>query len=117
MTQETSDLTVKKEGAIMTLDFEADSGMGLENIEKDDLALPFLKLLQSGSYETKKKHASATNELKKMTKILNKHRSGLREKIHPEVVSHEVRQKYNFFNSTSGRIILGVGAEVRDDLN
>ena len=57
MTQETSDLTVKKEGAIATLDFEADSGMGLENIEKDDLALPFLKLLQSGSYETKKKHA------------------------------------------------------------
>ena len=57
MTQETSDLTVKKEGAIATLDFEADSGRGLENIEKDDLALPFLKLLQSGSYETKKKHA------------------------------------------------------------
>ena len=57
MTQETSDLTVKKEGAIATLDFEADSGMGLENIDKGDLALPFLKLLQSGSYETKKKHA------------------------------------------------------------
>ena len=38
MTQETSDLTVKKEGAIATLDFEADSGRGLENIEKDDLA-------------------------------------------------------------------------------
>jgi len=57
MTQETSDLTVKKESAIATLDFEADSGMGLENIDKSDLALPFLKLLQSGSYETKKKHA------------------------------------------------------------
>ena len=57
MTQEASDLTVKKEGAIATLDFETDSGMGLENIEKEDLALPFLKLLQSGSYETKKKHA------------------------------------------------------------
>ena len=57
MTQETSDLTVKKEGALATLDFEADSGMGLENIDKGDLALPFLKLLQSGSYETKKKHA------------------------------------------------------------
>ena len=57
MTQEASDLTVKKEGALATLDFEADSGMGLENIEKGDLALPFLKLLQSGSYETKKKHA------------------------------------------------------------
>ena len=57
MTQEASDLTVKKEGALATLDFEADSGMGLENIDKGDLALPFLKLLQSGSYETKKKHA------------------------------------------------------------
>ena len=31
--------------------------MGLETIEKTDLALPFLKLLQSGSDETKKKHA------------------------------------------------------------
>ena len=28
MTQETSDLTVKKEGAIMTLDFEADCWNG-----------------------------------------------------------------------------------------
>ena len=57
MTQETSDLTVKKEGALATLDFEAHAGKGLENIDKSDLALPFLKLLQSGSYETKKKHA------------------------------------------------------------
>ena len=57
MTQETSDLTIKKESALATLDFEADSGMGLENIDKGDLALPFLKLLQAGSYETKKKHA------------------------------------------------------------
>ena len=57
MTQEARDLAVKKEGALATLDFESDSGMGLENIEKGDLALPFLKLLQSGSYETKKKHA------------------------------------------------------------
>ena len=57
MTQETSDLTVKKEGAIATLNFEEHAGKGLENIDKDDLALPFLKLLQSGSYETKKKHA------------------------------------------------------------
>jgi len=31
--------------------------MGLENMDKGDLALPFLKLLQSGSDETKKKHA------------------------------------------------------------
>ena len=57
MTQETSDVTNKQGGALATLDFVADSGMGLENIDKSDLALPFLKLLQSGSDETKKKHA------------------------------------------------------------
>ena len=57
MSQETSDLTTKQGGALATLDFVKDSGMGLENIDKGDLALPFLKLLQSGSDETKKKHA------------------------------------------------------------
>ena len=57
MSEETSNITIKKEGAIATLDFVADAGMGLETIEKNDLALPFLKLLQSGSDETKKKHA------------------------------------------------------------
>ena len=57
MKQETSEMVKKESGALATLDFVADSGMGLENIEKSDLALPFLKLLQSGSYETKKKHA------------------------------------------------------------
>jgi hypothetical protein len=57
MSEETRDVTTKKDGALATLDFVADSGMGLENIEKTDLALPFLKLLQSGSDETKKKHA------------------------------------------------------------
>ena len=57
MTQETSDIVKKQGGAVATLDFVQDSGMGLENIDKGDLALPFLKLLQSGAYETKKKHA------------------------------------------------------------
>ena len=57
MTQETSDVANKQDGALATLDFVSDSGMGLETIEKNDLALPFLKLLQSGSDETKKKHA------------------------------------------------------------
>ncbi len=54
MSQETGDLTTKQGGALATLDFVSDSGMGLENIDKSDLALPFLKLLQSGSDETKK---------------------------------------------------------------
>ena len=57
MSQETSDIATKQDGALATLDFVKDSGMGLENIDKGDLALPFLKLLQSGSDETKKKHA------------------------------------------------------------
>ena len=57
MSQETRDLTTKQSGALATLDFVSDSGMGLENIDKSDLALPFLKLLQSGSDETKKRHA------------------------------------------------------------
>ena len=58
MSQETNDIIKKQGGAIATLDFVQDSGMGLENIDKDDLALPFLKLLQSSSNETKKKHAN-----------------------------------------------------------
>ena len=57
MSQETGDLTTKQSGALATLDFVSDSGMGLENIDNSDLALPFLKLLQSGSDETKKRHA------------------------------------------------------------
>ena len=58
MSQETKDIATKQGGAIATLDFVQDSGMGLENIDKDDLALPFLKLLQTSSDETKKKHAN-----------------------------------------------------------
>ncbi len=54
MTQETRDVVKKQSGQVATLDFVKDSGMGLENIDKEDLALPFLKLLQAGSFETKK---------------------------------------------------------------
>ena len=57
MSEETGNVTITKEGAIATLAYVSDSGMGLENVDKQDLALPFLKLLQSGSDETKKKHA------------------------------------------------------------
>ena len=59
MSQETRDVTVKKEGNLPAeLNFIQDAGAGLENMDKDDLALPFLKLLQTGSDETKKKHAN-----------------------------------------------------------
>jgi len=57
MSEETGNVTTKQSGALAKLDFVADSGMGLENMDKGDLALPFLKLLQSGSDETKKKHS------------------------------------------------------------
>jgi hypothetical protein len=59
MSQATRDVTVKKEGNLPAeLNFIQDAGAGLENMDKDDLALPFLKLLQTGSDETKKKHAN-----------------------------------------------------------
>jgi hypothetical protein len=59
MQQATRDVTEKKEGNLPAkIDFISDAGAGLENIDKDDLALPFLKLLQTGSDETKKKHAN-----------------------------------------------------------
>ena len=59
MSEETRDVTVKKEGNLPAeMNFVQDAGAGLENIDKDDLALPFLKLLQSGSDETKKQHAN-----------------------------------------------------------
>jgi hypothetical protein len=57
MNEETRDVAKQESGSLATLDFVSDSGMGLENVDKQDLALPFLKLLQSGSDETKKKHA------------------------------------------------------------
>ena len=44
--------------ANLTSLFLEDAGAGTEDMNKDDLALPFLKLLQSTSYETKKKHAN-----------------------------------------------------------
>ena len=59
MSQETSDLTVKKQAGVPSNSlFEADAKLGLENMDQDDLALPFLKLLQNSSDETKKKHSS-----------------------------------------------------------
>ena len=57
MSEETRDVIKRSTGELSALDFVSDSGMGLENVDKQDLALPFLKLLQSGSDETKKKHA------------------------------------------------------------
>ena len=59
MPQEARDITTKKQASVPSTSlFEADAKLGLENMDQDDLALPFLKLLQNSSDETKKKHAS-----------------------------------------------------------
>ena len=59
MQQATSNKVTKKESNLPSASlFIQDAGMGLENMDKDDLALPFLKLLQTSSDETKKKHAN-----------------------------------------------------------
>ena len=59
MPQEPRDITIKKQGGVPSTSlFEADAKLGLENMDQDDLALPFLKLLQNSSDETKKKHSS-----------------------------------------------------------
>jgi hypothetical protein len=59
MPQEQRDITIKKQAQVPSTSlFEADAKLGLENMDQDDLALPFLKLLQNSSDETKKKHSS-----------------------------------------------------------
>ena len=59
MTQEARDIITKKQASVPSTSlFEADAKLGLENMDQDDLALPFLKLLQNSSDETKKKHSA-----------------------------------------------------------
>ena len=40
-------VATKKEGALATNLFEADANQGAQNISQEDLALPFLKILDS----------------------------------------------------------------------
>jgi len=59
MPQEARDITTKKQASVPSTSlFEEDAKLGLENMDQDDLALPFLKLLQNSSDETKKKHSA-----------------------------------------------------------
>jgi|TARA_R100001530_G_scaffold16131_4_gene14274 hypothetical protein len=59
MSQEARNEVTEKGSNLPTLSlFIKDAGQGLENMDKDDLALPFLKLLQSSSDETKRKHSA-----------------------------------------------------------
>jgi hypothetical protein len=47
----------KKEGALATVNFEADANQGAQNISQEDLALPFLKVLGQLSPEVNKRDA------------------------------------------------------------
>ena len=80
MNEETRDVAKQESGSLATLDFVSDSGMGLENVDKQDLALPFLKLLQSGSDETKKKHAKYVEALKLVCSTIQLQRNCIMEK-------------------------------------
>ena len=50
-----NDVTTKKEGALATVNFEADAQQGAQNISQEDLALPFLKILGQLSPEVNKR--------------------------------------------------------------
>jgi hypothetical protein len=57
----------KKEGALATVNFEADANQGAQNISQEDLALPFLKVLGQLSPEVNKrdaKHVEGANPAK-----------------------------------------------------
>ena len=55
MNEETSVIKKEKAGAIAVTNFEADSGKGLGNLNQEDLALPFLKILGQLSPEVNKR--------------------------------------------------------------
>ena len=80
MSEETRDIAKKQGGALATLDFVADSGMGLDNIDKGDLALPFLKLLQSMSDETKKNMLNMSKGQKLVCFIIRLQKNCMTEK-------------------------------------
>ena len=48
-------VATKKEGALATVNFEADANQGAQNISQEDLALPFLKILGQLSPEVNKR--------------------------------------------------------------
>lgn len=54
--QSTPAATAAAPKAIVPYDFSQDAGVGMENVKSDDLAIPFLVMLQSGSPEVKKSH-------------------------------------------------------------
>lgn len=55
-TKTSSEVVVKKDYALATADIniEGDSGAGFENTDKDTFAIPFVRILQSGSPQCKK---------------------------------------------------------------
>ena len=65
-----NDVTTKKEGALATVNFEADAQQGAQNMSQEDLALPFLKILGQLSPEVNERDGKYV-EGAKPGKIMN----------------------------------------------
>ena len=81
----------KKEGALATFDMEADAQQGAQNIQQEDLALPFLKILGQLSPEVNKTHGKYV-EGAEPGKIINTVTNELYDKI--SVVPCHYKRQY-----------------------
>ena len=86
-----NDVTTKKEGALATVNFEADAQQGAQNISQEDLALPFLKILGQLSPEVNERDGKYV-EGAKPGKIMNTVTNQLYDSI--EVVPCHYKRQY-----------------------
>ena len=84
-------VATKKEGALATVDMEADAQQGAQNISQEDLALPFLKILGQLSPEVNKTHGKYV-EGAEPGKIINTVTNELYDKI--SVVPCHYKRQY-----------------------
>jgi hypothetical protein len=86
-----NDVTTKKEGALATVNFEADAQQGAQNISQEDLALPFLKILGQLSPEVNERDGKYV-EGAKPGKIMNTVTNKLYDSI--EIVPCHYKRQY-----------------------
>ena len=86
-----NDVTTKKEGALATVNFEADAQQGAQNISQEDLALPFLKILGQLSPEVNERDGKYV-EGAKPGKIMNTVTNQLYDSI--QVVPCHYKRQY-----------------------
>ena len=86
-----NDVTTKKEGALATVNFEADAAQGAQNMSQEDLALPFLKILGQLSPEVNERDGKYV-EGAKPGKIMNTVTNQLYDSI--QVVPCHYKRQY-----------------------